>query len=402
MDKSTVIYGQGNGVPVAKVNWTVIREAITAEIGPEPITGLNAAKSAVEDAKKDKSLDGAYVKVGLDGSDLVLRIKDKRTFKDKEIDTTLIKGYKKLKAEYLKNLELVAKSDMVEVDPKVYDTMVLELGRNIMADAPNPTQVTEAKQAIANKDYVMALTKVGGLAKKVRNGLKNMNSFDDFIAKICKTMKWDPRHLDDKALSTLNKKRKEVIGVLEKTNRIVEKWEEEVEEMESKLPTPTTTSTDPAYQQRFNLILKTNKAIVEEVKTKSAQAASVRASVEKLVTAGKAIKTAEQATQVINSLGVLETRFRKILTEAIDIHYPMRKGLGTSDTKTMSLEDKRDVFGPINQRGMDWNGKTLDHHVAIVSATEPFLNDLASRFPELREGALAILGEIKKPLPEKQ
>lgn len=125
MDKATVIYGGKTTVGIGSVNWTEVERLIKEEIGDEPIgTPLAGARKAVDEAKKDKSLDKAYVKVGLVGSELVLRIKDVRTLVDKEIDSVLVKQFKQKKEAHAKMLEHLKKGaggdsgKVVSLDPK--------------------------------------------------------------------------------------------------------------------------------------------------------------------------------------------------------------------------------------------------------------------------------------------
>ena len=125
MDKATVIYGGKTTVGIGSVNWTEVERLIKEEIGDEPIgTPLAGARKAVDEAKKDKSLDKAYVKVGLVGSELVLRIKDVRTLVDKEIDSILVKQFKQKKEAHAKMLEHLNKGaggdsgKVVSLDPK--------------------------------------------------------------------------------------------------------------------------------------------------------------------------------------------------------------------------------------------------------------------------------------------
>lgn len=124
MDKSTVIYGASGSVGVAAVDWEKVKKAILEEIPDEPIaTPLAGAKKAVEEAKQNKNLVKAYVKVGEVDGNLVLRIKDVRTLMDKEIDTVLIKQYKQKKAAHEKMVALQKnkngndKGVVVSIDP---------------------------------------------------------------------------------------------------------------------------------------------------------------------------------------------------------------------------------------------------------------------------------------------
>ncbi len=108
MDKSTVIYGASGSVGLSAVNWDAVKQAILDEIGDEPIgTPLAGAKKVVEEAKKDKNLVKAYVKVGVVDGALVLRIKDVRTLVDKEIDTVLVKQWKQKQVAHEKMVTLL-------------------------------------------------------------------------------------------------------------------------------------------------------------------------------------------------------------------------------------------------------------------------------------------------------
>jgi len=123
MDKASVIYGANGAVGLTSVNWKAIETAIEDKIGPEGIM-WSPAKKAVEEAKSNKNLVKAYVKVGEVNGDLVLRIKDVRTLVDKEIDTTLVKQYKQKVVAHEKMVALQkdgAKDDkgvVVSLDPK--------------------------------------------------------------------------------------------------------------------------------------------------------------------------------------------------------------------------------------------------------------------------------------------
>src|SRR4051812_1479910 len=98
MDKATVLYGANHNVNLTNIKWDELQQAILAEVGDEPLaTPIAGAKKVIEEAKKGKGLQKPYVKVGLVDGNLVLRIKDPRTFIDKEIDTILVKQFKQKK-----------------------------------------------------------------------------------------------------------------------------------------------------------------------------------------------------------------------------------------------------------------------------------------------------------------
>lgn len=159
MDKSSVIYGGKTTVGLTSVNWTEIERLILEQVGDEPLaTPLAGARKAVDAAKKDKSLEKAYVKVGLVGKDLVLRIKDVRTLIDKEIDSILVKQFEQKRDAHQKMVLAQAKGGggdggkVVSLDPK--DKTIRESAeevakkRKLGADAP----LQRAGDAYGDKD----------------------------------------------------------------------------------------------------------------------------------------------------------------------------------------------------------------------------------------------------------
>ena len=108
MSKSTVIYGQQHAVAVSSFNSShvkqilnLLRDQVGADlVDPQVGTITRLINDAVGQAKSNKKMSTAYVKVGLVGSDLVLRCKEKKFFGDVEIDAILIKNYKPKAARY--------------------------------------------------------------------------------------------------------------------------------------------------------------------------------------------------------------------------------------------------------------------------------------------------------------
>jgi hypothetical protein len=229
MDKDKVIYGQGHGVPLNQINWNALQQAIVAEVGLERVTGLADAKNAVTAAQRNPALQSPYVKVGMAGNDLVLRIKDKRTLKDKEIDTVLIKGYKAKLQDYRRKLEAVKNAGMQQADPALLKKMIDTISQCLEGELPNPTSIGEAKKAVAERDFGLAFAKVGGLSKMIRNAKSHLRKLDVFAEEVCKTNHWDIRHVD---LKKLTKKYQGVVAVVEKTEKLLQKLELEVAEME--------------------------------------------------------------------------------------------------------------------------------------------------------------------------
>lgn len=134
-----MIYGASGSVGLTAVDWEKIKKAILDEVGDEPIaTPLAGAKKAVDDAKKDKNLVKAYVKVGLVDGNMVLRIKDVRTLVDKEIDAVLVKQFKQKKDAHDKMVALQSKGNgndkgtVVSLDPE--DKVIKPAAKSIATD----------------------------------------------------------------------------------------------------------------------------------------------------------------------------------------------------------------------------------------------------------------------------
>lgn len=96
MDKKSIIWGEAHSVSLASFSsghMTNIVDVIQQKIGPKAAINHAAAQSAVLKAKANPKMKNGYVKVGLIGSDLVLRCKEKKFLGDIEVDAILVKGY---------------------------------------------------------------------------------------------------------------------------------------------------------------------------------------------------------------------------------------------------------------------------------------------------------------------
>ena len=98
MDKKTVIYGgDTEKVSVDKVNWSKVESAIQEACGEDvKIINLSDAKTSVAEGRKGKKSAKTYVKIGLVGKDLVMRVKTPGVITDTEVDTILVRNAKAL------------------------------------------------------------------------------------------------------------------------------------------------------------------------------------------------------------------------------------------------------------------------------------------------------------------
>src|SRR5207249_8402117 len=96
MDKRNVIWGEQHSVSLASfsgAHMTAIIALIQRNIGPTEKINRAAAQSAVNKAKANAKMKNGYVKVGLIGTDLVLRCKEKKFLGDIEVDAILVPKY---------------------------------------------------------------------------------------------------------------------------------------------------------------------------------------------------------------------------------------------------------------------------------------------------------------------
>ncbi len=140
MDKDDVIYGK---VALTSVSWNKIEEAaLPIKIPPNL---LGEAKRKLKEVQKQK-LTKPYVKVGLAGTDLVLRIKEDKTLGE-EIDAVLVKNYKKQRddldqkcAGVIREINTIIKSgveDQIAGVPAMMDKVRDYLANHKTTDAEN-------------------------------------------------------------------------------------------------------------------------------------------------------------------------------------------------------------------------------------------------------------------------
>src|SRR5258706_6971466 len=97
MDKKNVIWGEQHSVSLASFSsghMAAIVDLIQHNIGPKEKINHSLAQSAVLKAKANPKMKNGYVKVGLIGTDLVLRCKEKKFLGDIEVDAILVPKYR--------------------------------------------------------------------------------------------------------------------------------------------------------------------------------------------------------------------------------------------------------------------------------------------------------------------
>jgi hypothetical protein len=96
MAKSKVIWGEKRSVTLASFSETHFKQIfalIRENIGPGEYVNEAGIRRAVMQAKQNPKMKNGYVKLGLIGSDLVIRAKEKKFLGDIEIDAVAVKSY---------------------------------------------------------------------------------------------------------------------------------------------------------------------------------------------------------------------------------------------------------------------------------------------------------------------
>ena len=101
MKKANVIYGEAHSQKLTTWNnWDELERVIREKIGSTARIDFKEAKSQLGLAQKNSKMRNAYLKAGVIGSDLVLRMKAKQFLGDSEYDATLVKNYTALVKKY--------------------------------------------------------------------------------------------------------------------------------------------------------------------------------------------------------------------------------------------------------------------------------------------------------------
>jgi hypothetical protein len=391
MSNDTVIYGQGHGVDLERVNWTTIEQVVANEIGNESMSGgISAAKKSVQDAQANPKLKNPYVKVGVAGKDLVFRIKDKGILKDTEIDTTLIRDYVRKREAH----QTGQATPEGEADPAVVERVGKEVRDAIVANSAEPAmeQLSQAKAALKEHDYVLAALKVGAAASNIRKNLAAIRRPDKIIADALHHFGQglDPRHIDPRQF---DKKIKEIREGLDKAAKSLAQYEEAIEKLETQQPPPATTNgnANANYREKFDRILRANTAIMAQLRQYVAQGPGLETEAANIAKVAGKVTTGVQAANALTMASNLNHRIDQLLTDFMNTQFPMRAGEGESNTEDMTDEDKRKVFGPMNTKSMDLSGKLLGCKDALAELLVPVCRDLAERFPEHKQRAEEIV-----------
>ncbi|MGC3967498.1 MAG: hypothetical protein QM775_09055 [Pirellulales bacterium] len=104
MDKASVIYGGDKPRTLLKDfdHWNELAQVIEEKLGSEAKYDFALAKKLVKETKQNEKFNPkeAYVKVGVVDKDLVLRIKQEKTFGDEEADAIVVKNYVALRKDF--------------------------------------------------------------------------------------------------------------------------------------------------------------------------------------------------------------------------------------------------------------------------------------------------------------
>jgi hypothetical protein len=147
MPKSKVIWGERRSVTLAgfsEAHFKEIFKLIRESIGPNEYVNEAGIRRAVMQAKQNPKMKNGYVKLGLIGSDLVIRAKEKKFLGDIEIDAVAVKSYpaKVKKYEPIKR-ELERQAMLKQLD----EVEQRKLGREALKTAQRGSGVSQVSEA---------------------------------------------------------------------------------------------------------------------------------------------------------------------------------------------------------------------------------------------------------------
>ncbi len=403
MAKDDVIYGQGAGVKLAQVNWNTIESVIAEQIGPdEKISGLSDAKDAVVEAKKDKELDEAYVKVGLIKNNLVFRIKAKTSAlkKDIEKDTPLIKGYREKRQKYLDNQTIEINTPETKADPKLIEEAILRINRRIEDNSFKPEMkkaLELTKNSLKEKKLDQARQFIGKLHSMIQKALAELRDPGKLIRNQCNDVKIDPRNID---VGMFIKKIEQARKGLLPSRKTAEEYEMVLEKLEEKeVPVQTPSRQDGNYPVMFNNLLQAYKNIEVSCREHSLNAQGFAKKGVDLAGHSESPQKAEVASEFLRMAEEFEGKLRQCHVDFEVVQAPMRLKSGIcADILTMVPQDKTDVFLPFQVRCMALGSKIQRSLETFIDAIDPVALDIAKRFPELKSNALELRRKISAPL----
>jgi len=186
MDPKSVIYGHDTKISPKEVKWSEIENCIAQFVGPLSIPGLAKAKALVNECKDDKDFKKAYVKVGLIGSNLVLRVKVKGKLLDTERDEVLMPKFEDKKRAYALQKLDAANQQLEMHEPLDFSAQeqFLEQRTGYVALTNEVAErfknfLTQAKQLV--KDGPDRAGELNGLIEQVQQEFQNYRNSPEFL-----------------------------------------------------------------------------------------------------------------------------------------------------------------------------------------------------------------------------
>jgi hypothetical protein len=355
MSKDSVIYGAGGNVKAQGFNdWKGIEEAIVQVIGREGKYDLKDAKKALTAAENDKKMKikDAYIKVGVVNKDLVIRVKEEKTFGDIEHDGVLVSGFDAAAKKFAESLEKAVGTLRINH----YDTVIRPL-----LDFEKLFPLLE--KAINEKNLEEATKQLTSLGQKV-NRAEELNSDAGYKVIFKEAMKEGKVDKDDLKDYVEKSKpfEKEIsafkLKFTESTNRLKlakKDWDELMKKASVGLDEPA--KDDPQYKKDFNELMSGYKDVLNEL-TKNGKAAETL-----LKTASSFKTTAATVDPTADFIdGEVMDCFRKIKkleTDNSDSFYQIRESKDVQGKPTlkkqvndkMTTDDNHKKFGVMHSKG---------------------------------------------------
>ena len=237
--------------------------------------------------------------------------------------------------------------------------------------------VTECRSAIQMGDLPAAAVKSGAATsrvKKLQRVLRNP-SFE-LCGGYCDRFQVDVRDIDmGEFAGPLGDLRNAVRDIVQE----VDELDDQIAELLDQQQDPQSASDVEQQQEIFARVLRTNKAIVVELKRIVQEAGRLIQESTRIRDTALNVQRGELAGDVMLELQRLHDDWRQAQESFQTNQYPMRKGEGDSSTSDLSRED-RNSLAPLNTQSMQLQKKLGNTADIVAEAAQEALEHLATTF----------------------
>ncbi len=378
MDKDDVIYGGDSAkVPVAKVNWTALQHALEQAVGPDtPVINLTAAKTTVAEAKAGKGAAKTYVKLGLVGKDMVLRVKTPGTLTDTEVDTILVKG---------------AKAIMERVKAESRQTAKENIEKNEQSKTSD-VQVAAAEHLALRKRMVNETAALKGRADAAVNSLTELEQRALAHVQNVRDNKGNTSNTNVKAgvLQQLREQGNELYNDLQKRYKAMTKDGSDLmasrKDFSRLLELPPTEQGD--YKRDSGVFFRQATANMEDIGHLISQARNLDGAVEEYWEEVDALASGMSPTKALVRLEDIRTDAGDVLTQIDMRHGKLTSTLDREGGTWKTIIEGGDDIKTARQRSYNMKVVEIDKLIEVLKTTKGPLDRIKRRIAALRQDVM--------------